>query len=128
MWSGPGGDEVELLEAAHLFAGWHNGIFHGPADDFRIGGSIFLSVGLCYDYFYYCAEADFRRSCVRLAIPGVHYAVSKRCSVLLHRDSGTVSGEGIYGGQKAPYISGERKIVNLNSFLTAQDIPVSSGI
>lgn len=115
---------MEFLETVSLFPGWNHGIFHSTVDDCLGGGSAVLPVGICHDHFYYCAQADFWGSCVRLAVTGVHYVVSKRRSVLLHRDSGAVSGEDLYGGQEASDLPGEGGTVNLNSFLTAKNIHV----
>lgn len=119
---------MEFLETVSLFSGWDHGVFHGAADDCLGGGSAVLPVGLCHDYFHYCAEADFRRPCVRLAVPGVYYAVPQRRSVLLYRDFRAVSGKDLYGGQEASDLPGEGGTVNLNSFLTAKNIHVFVGI
>lgn len=89
---------MELLEAADLFAGWDYCIFHGAADDCGGGGSTVLPAGICDDHLHHCSEADFRRSGVRLAIPGVHYSIFKRRSVFLYRNTGAVSGQNLYGG------------------------------
>lgn len=110
---------MEFLEASDLFTGRNYGIFHGAADDCGSGGGAVLSAGVCDDHFYYCKKADFRRSRIGLAVSGVHYFVFKRRPVLLYRDIGTISGENIYGGKEASDLPGKRRIINLNSFLTA---------
>ena len=83
---------MELLEAADLFFGRDYGIFHGAADDRGSGGSVVLAVGICDDYLHYSSKAGFRRSGVRLAVPGVHYSVFKRRAVFLYGNTGTISG------------------------------------
>ena len=110
---------MEFLEIVYLFAGRDHGIFHSAADDCLSGRCTVLSAGIYYDHIYYCAKTGLWRSCVGLAVSGVHYVVSQRRSIFLHGNSGTISGEDLYGGQKAPDLPGKGETVNLNSFLTA---------
>ena len=111
---------MELLEAVLIFNGRNHGIFHSAVDDRRRGRRAVLSAGLCHVRIYYCTEAGFWRSCVRLAVLGVYYAFPKRRTIFLHGNFGTVPGENLYGGQETPHLSDQGRDINLNSFLTAK--------
>lgn len=116
----PGRDQVELLEVVFVFDGRNHGVFYSAVDDCRRGWRAVLSTGLCHDRIYYCTEAGFWRSCVRLAVLGVYYAFPKRRTIFLHGDTGTVPGENLYGGQETSHLSDQGGTINLNSFLTAK--------
>lgn len=61
------------------------------------------------DHIYHRAEADLRRSGVRLAFSGVHHPDDQRRTVFLYGYSGAVSGKGIHGSKRRPIYLVKRK-------------------
>ena len=69
---------MEFLEIVSLLTGWHFGIFHNAAG-VRIGDWVdLLRVGFCVDCVYDCADRDFWRSDVRMAVSGMYYRADQR--------------------------------------------------
>ena len=60
------------------------------------------------DHIYHRAEADLRRSGVRLAFSGVHHPDDQRRTVFLYGYSGAVSGKGIHGSKTPSDLPGKR--------------------
>ena len=46
-----------------------------------------------------------------MAVSGVYYTDDQRCTVFLYRHFGAVSGQDVYGSEKAADISGERAVL-----------------
>ena len=59
-------------------------------------------------HIYHRAEADLRRSGVRLAFSGVHHPDDQRRTVFLYGYSGAVSGKGIHGSKTPSDLPGKR--------------------
>lgn len=105
---------MELLEAVPVFAGWYLRVFHSAPDaGFRCGG-VLLRSRVSDDRLHHCAQADVRRSGIRLALPGVHHPNDQRGTVLLYGDSGAIPGKNLYGGEEAPHLPGPGKFLKIN--------------
>ena len=93
---------MELLETVSLFLRRNHSVLHCPADDLIGDGRTVLSAGFCDDHIYHCEKAPIWRSGIRMAFAGLHYSLCQRHPVFLCRNTGTVSGKGIYGGKETP--------------------------
>lgn len=111
MWSGPKGEQVELLEAVPVLLGRHCRLLHGPADAGLGDGRVLLCGGVSDDCLHHSTEAAVRGSGVRVAFAGVHHPDDQRGTVLLHRHTGAVSRQDVYGGEEAAYLPGPGEVL-----------------
>lgn len=109
---------MEFLESVSVFPGWNHGLFHSAFDDLIGDGGTLLLFGLRHDPVHYRPENPVWRSCIRMAFSRLYHTVRRRSTVLLHRYSGTVSCENLYGSEAASDLCVEGKAVGINDFLT----------
>lgn len=98
---------MELLEALQVFSGGDRGFLCGATADFFV----FWVLDVLYfgfrNHFPYRQEAYVRGSCGWLGVHGLYHGFYRRDTALLHRDTGTVPGENVYGDEEEAALCGE---------------------
>ena len=100
---------MELLEAVSVLPGWNHRLFYTTAYDCVGDRRAFLCFGVFHDRVHNCQKTDFRRPGLWMAIAGMYYALFKWHTILLHRNSRTVSCEDLHGSKAQTHLSFEGK-------------------